>query len=70
MSAPLILGVGVVYLVVAVDQYRNGSPGMASSSPVKKRPTFTRRRNFMLAIPTDAANPVSWGRSRMPGGRI
>ena len=25
----LILGVGVVYLVVAVDQYRNGSPGMA-----------------------------------------
>ena len=29
MSAPLILGVGVVYLVVAIDQYRNGSPGMA-----------------------------------------
>ena len=24
-----VLGVGVVYLVVAVDQYRNGSPGMA-----------------------------------------
>lgn len=29
MSAPLILGVGVVYLIVAVDQYRQGSPGMA-----------------------------------------
>lgn len=29
MSAPLILGVGVVYLVVAVDQWRQGSPGMA-----------------------------------------
>ena len=29
MSAPLIIGVGVVYLVVAVDQYRQGSPGMA-----------------------------------------
>lgn len=29
MSAPLILGVGVVYLVVALDQYRQGSPGMA-----------------------------------------
>ena len=29
VSAPLILGVGVVYLVVAIDQYRNGSPGMA-----------------------------------------
>ena len=29
MSAPLILGVGVVYLVVALDQLRQGSPGMA-----------------------------------------
>jgi hypothetical protein len=29
MSAPLILIVGVVYLVVAVDQFRQGSPGMA-----------------------------------------
>jgi hypothetical protein len=29
MSSPLILTVGVVYLVVAVDQYRQGSPGMA-----------------------------------------
>jgi hypothetical protein len=29
MSAPLILAVGVVYLVVAADQYRQGSPGMA-----------------------------------------
>lgn len=29
MSAPLIIGVGVVYLVVALDQYRQGSPGMA-----------------------------------------
>lgn len=29
MSAPLILGVGVVYLLVAVDQYAKGSPGMA-----------------------------------------
>jgi hypothetical protein len=29
MSSPLILGVGVVYLVVAVDQYRHGAPGMA-----------------------------------------
>jgi hypothetical protein len=29
VSAPLILAVGVVYLVVAFDQYRQGSPGMA-----------------------------------------
>lgn len=29
MSAPLILGVGLVYLVVAVDQYRQGATGMA-----------------------------------------
>lgn len=29
MSAPLILSVGVVYLVVALDQFRQGSPGMA-----------------------------------------
>lgn len=29
MSSGLILAVGVVYLVVAVDQYRQGSPGMA-----------------------------------------
>ena len=29
MSAPLILGVGVVYLVVAIDQWVKGSPGMA-----------------------------------------
>ena len=29
MSAPLILGVGAVYLFVALDQYRQGSPGMA-----------------------------------------
>ena len=29
MSAPLILGVGAVYLFVALDQYRHGSPGMA-----------------------------------------
>ena len=29
MSAPLIIGVGVVYLVVSLDQYRQGSPGMA-----------------------------------------
>jgi len=29
MSAPLIIGVGVVYLVVAVDQLRHGHPGMA-----------------------------------------
>jgi hypothetical protein len=29
MSAPLILIVGVVYLVVALDQFRQGSPGMA-----------------------------------------
>lgn len=29
MSAPLILCVGVVYLVVALDQYRQGSTGMA-----------------------------------------
>ena len=29
MSSPLILAVGVVYLVVALDQYRQGSPGMA-----------------------------------------
>jgi hypothetical protein len=28
MSAPLILGVGVVYLAVALDQYRQGSTGM------------------------------------------
>ena len=29
MSSPLILAVGVVYLVVAFDQWRQGSPGMA-----------------------------------------
>ena len=29
MSSGLILAVGVVYLVVAVDLYRQGSPGMA-----------------------------------------
>lgn len=29
MSAPLILGVGVVYFVVAIDQYRKGAVGMA-----------------------------------------
>lgn len=29
MSAPLILAVGAVYLIVALDQYRQGSPGMA-----------------------------------------
>ena len=29
MSSGLILFVGVIYLVVAVDQYRQGSPGMA-----------------------------------------
>lgn len=29
MSAPLILGVGCVYLLVALDQYAKGSPGMA-----------------------------------------
>jgi hypothetical protein len=29
VSAPLIIGVGLVYLVVALDQYRQGSPGMA-----------------------------------------
>lgn len=29
MSAPLIIGVGVVYLVVACDQARKGEIGMA-----------------------------------------
>lgn len=29
MSSPLILAVGAVYLVVAIDQFRRGSPGMA-----------------------------------------
>ncbi len=29
MSSPLILFVGVIYLWVALDQYRQGSPGMA-----------------------------------------
>jgi hypothetical protein len=29
MSSPLILFVGAIYLAVAVDQYRKGSPGMA-----------------------------------------
>ena len=29
MSAPLILGVGAVYLLVALDQYRKGDVGMA-----------------------------------------
>jgi hypothetical protein len=29
VSSPLILGVGVVYIVIAVDQYRHGAPGMA-----------------------------------------
>lgn len=29
MSSPLILAVGVVYLVVAIDQFNKGSSGMA-----------------------------------------
>lgn len=29
MSAPLILFVGGIYLLVAFDQYAKGSPGMA-----------------------------------------
>lgn len=29
MSSPLILAVGAVYLFVAIDQARRGSPGMA-----------------------------------------
>ena len=29
MSTPLILGVGAVYLIVALDQYRKGEVGMA-----------------------------------------
>jgi hypothetical protein len=29
MSAKLILFVGVIYLAVAIDQWRKGSPGMA-----------------------------------------
>jgi hypothetical protein len=29
MSAPLILGVGVVYIVVAYDQWSKGQAGMA-----------------------------------------
>lgn len=29
MSSPLILFVGAIYLVVALDQFRKGSPGMA-----------------------------------------
>ena len=29
MSSPLILAVGAVYLFVAIDQARKGSPGMA-----------------------------------------
>jgi hypothetical protein len=29
VSAPLILAVGGVYLIVSLDQYRQGSPGMA-----------------------------------------
>jgi hypothetical protein len=29
MSAPLILAVAVVYLFVALDQWRAGNPGMA-----------------------------------------
>lgn len=29
MSSPLILFVGAIYLVVAIDQFRKGSPGMA-----------------------------------------
>ena len=29
MSSPLILAVGAVYLLVAIDQARKGSPGMA-----------------------------------------
>ena len=29
MSSPLIIGVGVVYLVVACDQWRHGQYGMA-----------------------------------------
>lgn len=29
MSSPLILAVGVVYLVVSIDQFCKGCPGMA-----------------------------------------
>ena len=29
MSSPLILFVGVIYLLVGIDQYAKGSPGMA-----------------------------------------
>ena len=44
----------------------SGSPGITSSSPVKKRPSRTLRYTGSVLMPTDAASPVSCGSSRLP----
>src|ERR1051326_881974 len=48
----------------------SGSPGMTSSSPVKKRPRRTFLKTGSVLIPTEAARPVSCGSRRFPAGRI
>ncbi|MCY1228139.1 hypothetical protein D9M72_404370 [compost metagenome] len=48
----------------------SGSPGIASSSPVKNTATRTRRTTSSFAWPTDAASPSACGVSRVPAGRI
>ncbi|MNL08604.1 hypothetical protein D3C87_1293310 [compost metagenome] len=48
----------------------SGSPGIASSSPVKNTATRTRRTTSSLACPTEAASPSACGVSRVPAGRI
>ena len=46
----------------------SGSPGMTSSSPVKKQATRGRRRSGSIAVPTAAARPMAAGVSRVPAG--
>src|SRR5687768_4016598 len=48
----------------------SGSPGMTSSSPVKKSPSRTFRYTGKVLMPTDAARPVSCGKRRLPAGTI
>ena len=48
----------------------SGSPGIASSSPVKNRPSLSLRYTGSVLRPTDAARPVSCGSRRLPAGRI
>ena len=48
----------------------SGSPGITSSSPVKKRPRRTFLKTGRVLMPTEAASPVSCGSRRLPAGRI